>query len=238
MFLIKILVIQKELSDAIEIYESLKQMNFKVLDPIDNYQKAKNILKTEAPDLVLLDYELTGPKNGLLLAEEIQSKFNIPIIFLTRKSDEESLKKIKKLGPSNYLHFPFKQFELKYSIEVAFQVQLFKTLDKMQLSNSNNLIIKDKKVLKKINFMDILFLKSDDNYVEIHTEKGSLYLIRESLNQIARKLDRDFMQIHRSYIINLTKITAVKSAHVIIGKNEIPLSRSNRKYIIDYFKEK
>jgi DNA-binding LytR/AlgR family response regulator len=82
--------------------------------------------------------------------------------------------------------------------------------------------------LIKLNYDDILFIEAKGDYIDVKTTKED-YRVHNTLKKIKEKLPEDlFLQIHRSYIINFTKIIDIEDNSVLIEKNVIPISRSNR----------
>jgi DNA-binding LytR/AlgR family response regulator len=71
-------------------------------------------------------------------------------------------------------------------------------------------------------------IEAKGDYIEVKTEK-ELYRVHNTLKKIKEKLPEDiFLQIHRSFIINFTKIIDIEDNSVLIEKNVVPISRSNR----------
>ena len=82
---------------------------------------------------------------------------------------------------------------------------------------------------------DILWIKSDNIYLEVKTEDKT-YLVRNSLDKFYEELnDIDFLRIHRSYVVNLKQIKAVNGQYIIIGAEKIPMSRSLRDELLIKF---
>ena len=80
----------------------------------------------------------------------------------------------------------------------------------------------------KIMLTDILYIRSDDNYLELHTTKKK-YTIRETLKNMLQQLPTNyFFRVHKSFIINLNAITAIDYVHVMINDIEIPITNDNR----------
>ena len=72
----------------------------------------------------------------------------------------------------------------------------------------------------------IFFIKSDKNYIDIHT-LNKIISVRSSLDDFLEKLDKStFYKVHRSYILNKTKISKKNASSVIINSFKIPLSRN------------
>ena len=82
-------------------------------------ENALHELQTNLPDLVLLDINLNGAMDGLIIAEKINEQFNIPFIFITSYSDKSTLEKAKYTEPSGYIVKPFNEGGLYSTLEIA-----------------------------------------------------------------------------------------------------------------------
>jgi DNA-binding LytR/AlgR family response regulator len=71
---------------------------------------------------------------------------------------------------------------------------------------------------------DIQYVKSDNVYVEIFTE-GHRYIQRKFLGQISQELPAQFVRVHRSYLINMDRVSEMNKNFVLIGEQKIPVSR-------------
>lgn len=97
---------------------------------------------------------------------------------------------------------------------------------------NEDLFINIDRRLIKLKLGDILLIEAKGDYIEIKTT-DSLYRVHSTLKKIKEKLpDSLFMQIHRSFIINYTKIIDIQDNSVLIERSVIPISRSNRPNLI------
>lgn len=71
---------------------------------------------------------------------------------------------------------------------------------------------------------DILYVKSDNVYVEIFTE-GHRYIQRKFLGQISEELPSQFVRVHRSYLVNMDRVSELNKTFILIGGQKIPVSR-------------
>lgn len=109
--IIKILLAEDEPSLGQIIKESLETRNFEVL-LCSNGEQAYNVYKKEKPLLLVLDV-MMPKKDGFTLAKEIRVEDpDIPIIFLTAKSQTEDVVKGFTIGGNDYLRKPFSMEEL------------------------------------------------------------------------------------------------------------------------------
>ncbi|MFK7786492.1 MAG: LytR/AlgR family response regulator transcription factor [Crocinitomicaceae bacterium] len=75
-----------------------------------------------------------------------------------------------------------------------------------------------------LNVNEIQYIKSDNVYVEIFTE-GRRYIQRKFLGQISQELPSQFVRIHRSYLVNMDKVSQLNKTFALIDGNRIPVSR-------------
>lgn len=71
---------------------------------------------------------------------------------------------------------------------------------------------------------DIQYIKSDNVYVEIFTE-GHRYIQRKFLGQISQELPSQFVRVHRSYLVNMDRVSELNKTFVLIDGQKIPVSR-------------
>ncbi|SHG46294.1 LytTr DNA-binding domain-containing protein [Salegentibacter echinorum] len=73
---------------------------------------------------------------------------------------------------------------------------------------------------------DIIFIKSDSEYVHYQLEDDQKIMALQSLNKLSTKLPDYFLQVHRSYIVNARKVTGLKGRDLLLSENIIPVSDS------------
>jgi len=128
----KILVVEDENIVAMDIQNSLKSLGYAVPAVVSSGEDAIKTAADTYPDLVLMDIVLEGRMDGVQAAEQIHGRFNIPVVYLTAYGDEKMLQRAKMTEPFGYIIKPFKQRELRSSIEVA----LYKSQTQSKLRKS------------------------------------------------------------------------------------------------------
>lgn len=88
----------------------------------------------------------------------------------------------------------------------------------------------------KITFADLLYVKGLKDYVEIHT-RPKTWLVKMALSSLLRALPRDFIQVHRSYIINRNAVTAYTRQEIEIGEIEVPIGERYQSAVLRAFAE-
>lgn len=242
--MINILIVEDELIIAQDIAISLKNAGYNVVAIAMDYGEGIEAIKNNKIDLILLDINLKGVKSGLDLARTINEEFSIPFIFTTSYADSDTIDEAKMLKPINYLVKPFQKEQLLTAIKIAdFKIQNEDVDDEGNENDGtvffikNDIFIKDKLKYTRLNLDDILYIKSDGNYLEIYTEEEKPLLIRSSINTFFDKVNQtNFLQTHRSYIINLDHLTNFEMPFVTVKKAKIPITRKYSEILLKKFR--
>lgn len=214
----KILIVEDEILIADYVMELLNEENFKKIEMAHDKEEAIHKMNSFLPEIILMDINLNGQNSGIEIAK--LKNENARVIFLTGQYDHVLMSKALESNPDSYLTKPIRKNDLVAAIKLA----LYK-------DKSNFIRIKDGYDDVKINVANILFIKSDGNYIDIQlTEKK--HTIRQSLEAFYKEIPADkFIRIHRSYIVNKDKISQKKSNTIFVDIYEIPISRN---YTLDF----
>lgn len=117
--MINVLIVEDEALIAMDLEMIVESMNFNVVGTSDNGDDALDLIATRDPDLILLDVNIKGHKDGIELAEIIKEKTKKPFIFITSYADKATLDRAKHTLPYGYILKPFSEQELKATIEIA-----------------------------------------------------------------------------------------------------------------------
>lgn len=235
---VKVLIVEDEILIADNIADTLTDLGYCVFEPASSYNEAIESIESEKPDIAILDIQMPGKRNGVDLAMTINENYHFPFIFLTSNSDKLTLEQAKKVEPLAYLVKPFNRKELYTSIELAlynYSKRREKVLDQDNLIIKNALFIKQNKTFVRLDFEQILYLRSDHIYLDIHTLDGKKYTVRGSLNDYINKLDLSFFRSHRSCIVNLQHLAEIKHNTLSICQveEELPIGKKQRDELIE-----
>ena len=221
---LKVYIVEDEPLIVATITSALKKHGFHVLGDSDEYDEALPAIDKTQPDLVLLDIQLEGAKDGIDLAKEMDKR-GIPYLYLTSQTDPETIKRVKETHPLGYIVKPFTENGLRSNIELAWH--------NFSLTNKDFILLKSEGRTHKINQESILYLKAFDNYCYVVTASDK-YLVPHTLKKTSEKLNHDnFIQTHRSYWVNIKKISSTTTSTVYLGEEEIPLSSSHKEEILE-----
>ncbi len=215
-----------------EYIEQVPQLN--LITTCSNAMKAFQVLNKEKIDLLFLDIEMPEI-NGI---DFIKSLANPPSIILTTAYREYALQSYE-IEVIDYLLKP-----------ISFS-RFFKAINKYIKSNTDNKIIatttpasknqgsiyvySNKKNIK-VYFDDILYVESVKDYVNIHTT-GKNIISKNTITKYEALLPDSFIRIHRSFIVNTSKITAFTHHDIEIGEKEIPIGSSYKKQVVELLKK-
>jgi len=233
---VKIAVVEDEVIIADNICDLLEVLGYETIEPAISYSEALEMVERNKPDLIILDIQLAGKKDGIDLAWKIKEDYNIPFIFLTSNADKLTVERAKKVAPPAYLIKPFNKDELYTSIEIALYNHAQEKEENIIIKDA--VFIKQKQVFNKVLLSDIAFIKSDHVYVEIHTIDQKVYVVRGSLNDYTHGFSEKFIRIHRSYVINSEHLSTINYSYVTLGANtdNIPIGKSYREELISKIK--
>lgn len=98
---------------------------------------------------------------------------------------------------------------------------------------SNEVFLKVDNRLIRFSLDEFLYLENVGDYVSIKTTKGN-YVIHATMKAMEMKLTHpDFVKVHRSYIINISKISYIEDNSVLIDKKIIPISRAHKAELLE-----
>jgi PAS domain S-box-containing protein len=115
----QIMIVEDELIVAKNIEISLRKAGYEVPAIVSSGEEAIQQAGQLRPNLVLMDIRLQGEMLGVEAAEQIRTRFDIPVIYLTAYADKASLQQARRSQPFGYLLKPFRREELHSTIEMA-----------------------------------------------------------------------------------------------------------------------
>jgi two-component system response regulator LytT len=218
-----ILIVEDESFIAEELKRIIERLGYTVCAIANRYNEAIDFLNQQRPDLVLLDIQLDySEKDGVDLAHYINDTFKIPFIYITANADVSTVNRAKNTHPASYILKPFNEQAIFANLEIA----LFNKTNRSSITVKHN----GKNVI--LECIRISYIKADNMYCEIHTSDDKKYVVRKFMKQLFEEINNDnFVQVHRSYIINKHHIVSYTSEFVFIGKTKIPVGDSYKTFL-------
>ncbi len=206
--------------------------NLNVVAEFSNAIQAIKYLNQNDVDLIFLDIympDFTG-------FDFIQTIKNPPKVILTTSDDQSAIEAFEYDCIVDYLVKPLSIQRFEKSVKKA-ESSIFRTIEekpktlrnKIEGTNTvNDLYINIERRLIKINIPSIYLVEAKGDYINVKTETEN-YRVHSTLKKIEEKLPENlFLKIHRSFVINVKKIIDIEDNTVLIKKEVIPISRSNR----------
>ncbi|WOK06923.1 response regulator [Imperialibacter roseus] len=217
----KVLIVEDEPLIADDLSFHLQDLGVSEIKISLKYEDALKKLTEHQFDLVLLDVNLSGEKDGIDVARFINRTNPTPFIFITSYYDADTLNRAKEVAPVAYILKPFNQQDIQVNVEMAFH----KILSSRQ-TKPEKFFIKDKEGLVSIDPDEIDYVEAFDNYAKIYSA-GQAYIISHTLKSIEDKLlNFGFERVHKSYLVNFAKITMISEGYIFFGKMKVPIGRA------------
>ena len=188
--------------------------------------EARDFMMNHPVDLIFLDINLPKMSGMDFLRNEI----NIPKTILTTAYSEFALE-CYEYNVVDYLLKPYSFERFSKAISKALHIENTESIE----SNQNIMYAKAGSELLRIDTEDILFIKSEGDYTEVVTSTRKS-LISHSLKEWTEKLNQEFVQVHRSYIVNLNFVERVANNKISLGNDVVPIGRSYKHHFIERLK--
>ncbi len=191
-----------------------------------SFQSALNAnatIQNQNIDLVFLDINLPDI-SGI---QYIKTLSNPPTIIMTTAYNEHAVESFELETICDYLVKPFSLERFLKAVNKA-QKQFSKAIPPTPIEpkNTEHIFLNIDKTLHKINFKDIIYIVSEKNYVTVVTTNSKLSYI-ESLKSWRVKLPTEqFIQVHKSFIINYNRIEKISGNQLVINEEKIPIGRT------------
>ena len=244
---IRILIVEDEFITLETLSIVLTEMKYTISGDAMTAKEAITILEKGETDFAILDINIKGDKDGVWLAEQIKEKYKIPFIFLTAFADDSTVKRAIDTEPYGYLVKPFNKVDIFTAIEVALknfakQYSIISTDNTKESTNekspivtNDSIFIRDDYMFVKLKINDILFIKSDKNYLEVYLIDKK-HLVRGKLSDFTQYLSSDkFMQVHRSFVVNTEVVERFGAGFLLINGTEIPIGANYKDKLKKHF---
>lgn len=223
-----IIIDDEEMARAIitQMIANHKELN--LAQDFSNAMQAIKFLNQNEVDLIFLDIHMpdfTG-------FDFIQTIKNPPKIILVTSDKNFAIEAFEYECIVDYLVKPITEERFQKAIQKANVAQISAskttTIKTSPEDNANEFYINIDRRLIKIEFNSVTVVEAKGDYIHVKTDTKN-YIVHSTLKKIEDKLPKDlFLKVHRSFIINTKKIIDIEDNSVLIGKEVIPVSRSNR----------
>lgn len=243
-----ILIVEDDVILAENIKQSLQKDGFVIVGIANTLKTAVAIIEKHEVNLALIDIQLKGTDNGILVASKIRETKRIPIIYITGNTPLELYEGMEKTYPSAFLEKPLRMRELSVQIDLAlnnFNNGNFPDIEKKQ---TDYIFVKEvnNSFFVGIKMKEILFVEADGMKSKIYVSKNEyarLYSntayqhinISVPMKRIADKLPSNFLSFHKSYLVNSDFIEKFDPTCVFVQSYKIPIPEGKSKSFLSKF---
>ncbi|MBL7815566.1 MAG: response regulator transcription factor [Saprospiraceae bacterium] len=211
-----------------------KNPNIKIVGVFENGKIALDYLAVnEEPDLIFLDVEMPE-LTGIDLIKYLP---DLPMVIFTTSKTEYAFDAFQ-FQALDYLQKPITLPRFEQAVQKAIdQFNKKNTSTATDFSSTTHEIyVKEDGRLIRVACDDILFFENVGDYVRVKTNKGQ-HIIHGTLKGVDERLnDARFLKVHRSFIVNLSKIKDIEENSLVIEKQVIPISRANKSELMGRLK--
>ena len=172
---INVLIVEDESIVAMDLRHRLENFGYTVAGHAISGKRALELADEKKPEIILMDIHLKGDLDGIQTAEIIKERHDIPILYLTAYSDQQTLDRAKVTEAFGYILKPYHERELLSNIEMA--------LYKHQMQKA--LRTKERWLNTTINSISDGVVAADKN--------GNIHLVNNPLMRITGLTESDLM---------------------------------------------
>lgn len=228
---LSILIVEDEAIIADDISLILEQNGYVVEGIADTFEEALHFLSRSNPDLVLLDIMIRGDKTGLDFGELLNREYQTPFIYLTSLFDQKTVAKANETNPVGYIVKPYKEADLLVGLQMGWKKHKLRQTDPK--TSSKPIFVRHDGALIPLDPKDICYAEASDNYTYLFTRQDK-YVVSVTMKSIEQQLNQsEFCRIHKSFIINLSKIEMIEHSVVFIQGRPLPIGKVYKKSLLD-----
>ena len=254
---VNILIVEDESIVALDLASGLEHDGYNIVGIADNAEEAQQLFNDNEVDIILMDVNIIGDKDGIDTAIEILKQKAVPIIYLTAFTDAATIERIKKTHPAAFLSKPYSLTNVRIAIDLAINnfavsheqqptgkiIPLDKESSRttgtpekeMILRMHDHIFVKHNYAFVKLKLDELLYIEAENNYTSIVTAEKK-FLLRLSLNQLLEKINyKPLVRIHRSFAVNINTIQSFNEQEVEINQQHLPIGRNYKEDFIKQF---
>lgn len=211
-----------------------KLENFQIVAECGDAMKALHALRSQPVDLIFMDIQMpqiTG-------IEFLRTLRNPPKVIITTAYREYAVEGFE-LDVVDFLLKPITFERFLKSVNKYYQSspeEPVKAMENLSVNNNSDeefIYVKENKKVIKLQLSEILYIEGLSEYVQIHTSKKKIVTKNSMTNMESKLPENEFMRIHKSFIVSMSKIQAFTSSSVEIPGKQLPIGRSYKNSVIE-----
>ena len=232
-----IAIVEDDLLISLNLVDRLESLGYPKIKTFQSGEEFLAQVGTLKPKVVIMDITLAGDLDGVDTVHSLKRALDIPVIFLTDHTDDQTFNRALSTAPASFMNKPFNDQQVARNIEIAITTYGDGDNSQVPLSLMENglYVSRGEKNYELVKFQDITHIEADRAYCKLYTAKGKTETIARSMKSVYQLLSNtnareQFVQVHRSFVINKNHITGIEGRMLKIGSNKI---QTTEKYIPD-----
>ena len=171
-------------------------------------------------DIIFLDIEMPQ-MSGLEMLETLQTK---PYVILITSKSEYALEAFEH-SVVDYLMKPLQYIRFVKAVNKVLELKNTSAISKIDITEED-IFVKSELKYVRLKFSEVYYVEAMADYVVLYL-KDTKHIIHSTMKGIEKKLPSDtFARVHRSYIVNISRVDLVENTNIVINGNKIPIGAS------------
>ena len=234
--MIKCIIVEDEALAQDVIQSHLQKVDrFELVGICNNALEAKELLDKKEVDLMFLDIQLPG-MTGLHFLRTLP---NPPLVVVTTAYSEYAIESYE-FNIIDYLLKPISFERFSKTVDKIVHGRLFTTPPVKEKDDlpGDHIFVKSNSKFFKVNFSEIVFIESMKDYLKIHTAEYKL-VTHQTMNDMEKILSpRQFIRVHKSYIVAVSHIKAIYGNSVDMENATIPIGLNYKEKVMNFIGRK
>ncbi|MEE4114900.1 MAG: LytTR family DNA-binding domain-containing protein [Marinilabiliaceae bacterium] len=210
-----------------------------LIETFDNALDSIDFIKREEPELMFLDIQMES-FTGIQLVQSLNKR---PEVIFTTAHDNYAVEGFE-LNAADYLMKPISFERFVKAVDKVYNklrpLPEKRKYSEVTISNPSEkyFFVKTENRLQKVFFDDILWVEGQGDYLRIISVKEKIMTLQNFKTLSSILPEKNFIRVHKSYMVAINKIDSVSRNRISIGKEIIPVSDSYKNHFYDTLREK
>lgn len=192
-----------------------------------NVERAKKVLESERIDVVFIDIEMPD-MNGLQFIQQMNKP---PMVVFVTAYPQYALESYS-VSAVDYLLKPYSSEQFERTMDKVYrQWTLLNAHNEGRVDkvDTESIFLKSEYKYIRVALSDIIYLEGMNEYIKVHRGQEEPFLTLTTFNKLEDKLPKHFIQIHRSYMINMNRVESVTSSNVTMDNGTVlPIGQTKK----------
>lgn len=203
----------------------LKYPYLELVGACPNVERAHKILDSCHIDVIFVDIEMPD-MNGLRF---IQQMAKTPMVVFVTAYPQYALESYS-VSAIDYLLKPYSSEQFERTVEKVYrQWNLLNARSENANEEDESIFLKSEYKFVRVPLADIVYLEGMNEYIKVHRKSDNPFLTLTTFNKLEDKLPKHFIQIHRSYMVNMNHVGSITANNVIMDDGTtLPIGKTKK----------